>query len=185
VSKGVVRAAAVLVALAVGGGLAMAGCGSDDSPTVEAERDAGGDGGDAGTTTTSPGAADETTSTAGPAPTAEQRVDLHLTGDAVVPGPGGDGAADARLTYDGDELCLSGTTSGMGPVSGGHVHAGAAGEPGPVVVDLGIETADDGSFSGCAVVGAEGGVVLVDPSAYFVQLHTAEHPDGAVRAQIG
>ena len=144
-----------------------AACGSDDNPTFE---DAGG------------GAAavsSSTSSTSAPAPStvAElQELNLSLSGA---------GTAEATLTYDGDQLCLRGTTDGVDAVTSGRIHAGRAGEAGPPVVDLGIETAGDGPFEGCATVGAEGGVVLVDPASYYVSLATAALPDGAVRAQLG
>lgn len=150
----------VLFALLVG----LAACGSDDAPTLDA------------------GTAPSSSTTAAPG---AQSITLVLNGGAEVPGPGSDGTAEAQLTYDGDQLCLRGTTTGVGALTNGHVHAGLAGESGPVVVDLGIETDADGPFEGCAPVGAEGGVVLVDPASYYVNLHTAEFPDGAVRAQLG
>jgi len=182
VSTGVLRPVAVLAALAFAGP-GVAACGSDETPTLEAGE---------GSTTTSDGA-DGTTSAPEEATTTTvaggaevESVSVPLTGEAVAPAPTAAtaGTAEATLTYDGDELCLEGTTTGLGPVVAGHVHAGPAGESGPVVVDFGITTEADGPFSGCAVVGAEGGVVLVDPAAYYVQLHTPDLPQGAVRAQL-
>jgi hypothetical protein len=82
-------------------------------------------------------------------------------------------------------VCVTGTTTGVGAIIGGHIHAGVAGESGPIVIDLGITTDGDGPFEGCATVGEEGGVVLVDPTSYYLNLHTAEFPNGAVRVQLG
>lgn len=158
----------------------LAACSDNGSPTVEAGAPGESTTTEASTTTSTP------TTSAGPSTTiATQTIDLVLSGDEEVPGPGSTGTAEATLTYDGDELCVSGTTTGVGALIAGHIHAGLRGESGPVVVDLGIETDGDGPFEGCAMVGAEGGVVVVDPSAYYVNLHTAEFPDGAVRAQLG
>ena len=145
----------------------VAACGSDDDPTFE----------DVGATAppvSSPSTTASTTATS--AVVGVQEVALTLTGA---------GTAEAILTYDGDRLCLRGTTDGVGAVISGRIHAGRVGEAGPPVVDLGVETAGDGPFEGCATVGAEGGVVLVDPASYYVSLATAELPDGAVRAQLG
>lgn len=165
------RRSAALVLLAV-----LTACGSEDAPTI--------DPGAGGAPTTAP-----STSTTEATPVSTdvepQSLALTLTGDTEVPGPGSDGTAEATLTYDGNELCLEGTTSGVGALTNGHIHAARAGESGPVVVDLGVRTDADGPFRGCATVGAEGGVVFVDPAAYYVNLHTAEFPDGAVRAQLG
>lgn len=149
-----------------------ASCGSDDAPTI-----------DAGAGVSSSSTAPSTTSTT--ATTAPQTIELVLTGDAEAPGPAGAGTATATLAYDGDQLCATGTTDGVGALVAGDVHAGVAGEAGPLVVDLGIVTDGDGPFEGCARVGAEGGVVFVDPASYYLDLHTADLPDGAVRAQLG
>jgi hypothetical protein len=165
------RRSAALVLLAT----VVAACGGGDSPAIEA--------GGVEVTSTTSGATTTSTSVT-TAPAQAQAIELQLTGDTEVPGPGSDGTAQATLTYDGDQLCLTGTSEGVGAITNGHVHAGVAGESGPVVIDLGIRTDGDGPFEGCATVGAEGGVVLVDPSSYYVNLHTADFPDGAVRAQL-
>ncbi len=110
---------------------------------------------------------------------------LRLTGDTEVPGPGSAGISTVELTYDGNAMCISGSTSNVGPLTAGHVHAAPAGESGDVVVDFELSTTGDGPFEACEVVGAEGGVVMRDPKNYYVNLHTAEFPDGAVRAQVG
>jgi hypothetical protein len=144
--------------------VALAACGDEGSPAVE------------GAEVTAP-APTSTSTTVPPTTIAPQSVPLALTGDG--------GSVDATLTYDGDRLCLAGTTSGLGAITSAHVHAGLAGESGPPVVDFEIRTDADGPFEGCATVGAEGGVVLVDPTSYYVDLHTADLPDGAVRAQVG
>lgn len=157
----------------------LAACDSDEDPTVEAGGSETTAVDDASTTT----AADATSSTAAAAEV--QTLELTLTGDTEVPGPGSSGTAQATLTYDGDELCVEGTTTGVGPLIGGHIHGAPAGESGDIVIDLQITTDGDGPFEGCATVGAEGGVVLVDPTTYYLNLHTEEFPAGAVRAQLG
>lgn len=155
----------------------LVACGSGDAPTIDA--------GSVQATTSSSAPPGSSTVPASGAPATVQSIDLVLTGDAEVPGPGSSGTAEATLTYDGDRLCVAGTTTGVGAITNGHVHAGLAGEAGPPVVDLGIQTGADGPFEGCAQVGAEGGVVLVEPASYYLNLHTTEFPDGAVRAQLG
>jgi hypothetical protein len=146
----------------------VAACGDEDTPTFETAD---------GAPLTAAQSSSTTSSTTVTTVSAEpQELTLTLTGE---------GTAEATLTYDGDQLCVRGTTDGVGAVTSGRIHAGLAGETGPPVVDLGVETADDGPFEGCATVGAEGGVVFVDPTSYYLSLATAERPDGAVRAQLG
>lgn len=148
--------------------LLAAACGSEESPAIEA---------DAGASTSTTSSTAPTTSTSAPAaPSEPQSLEVTLSGS---------GSATATLTYDGDQLCVEGRTDDVGAVTAGHVHAGPGGETGPVVVDLGVQTDGDGPFRGCASVGAEGGVVLVDPASYYVDLHTDAEPDGAVQARLG
>jgi len=111
-------------------GYLLAACGSDDTPTFESE--------DGAPITAAP-TSTSTSTTATTAPVALQELTLTLTGE---------GTAEATLTYDGDQLCLRGTTDGVGAVTSGRIHAGRAGEAGPPVVDLGIETAGDGPSIG-------------------------------------
>ena len=148
----------------------LVACESDQSPTIEAG------GVEATTSTDAPSTTAPPSTTATSAAAEQQAIELALTGQ---------GSATATLTYDGNELCVRGTTDGVGALIGGHIHAGLEGEAGPIVIDLGITTAGDGPFEGCATVGAEGGVVFVDRPSYYLNLHTAELPDGAVRAQLG
>ncbi|MBA2282119.1 MAG: CHRD domain-containing protein [Acidimicrobiia bacterium] len=162
-------AAVLLLPLAV----SAASCSDDGSPVVDA--------GGAATTEAAPDTA--------PPPGSDDvtfvSLSLRLTGDTEVPAPGSAGIATADLTYDGDQMCLQGSTSDVGPIIGGHVHAAPVGEAGDVVVDFELSTTEDGAFEACEVVGAEGGVIVEDPTNYYVNLHTEEFPDGAVRAQVG
>jgi hypothetical protein len=71
------------------------------------------------------------------------------------------------------------------PTVGAHIHRGAAGVNGPVVVPF-TPPAADGNSSGCTASTA----ALVDeitgnPSGFYVNVHTKEHPAGAIRAQLG
>jgi hypothetical protein len=73
-------------------------------------------------------------------------------------------------------------------ITGLHVHQGAKGANGPIVVDSGVATADaDGVGNVTAVVSGTPAVlqaILDNPRGYYVNLHTSVDPGGALRAQL-
>jgi hypothetical protein len=71
------------------------------------------------------------------------------------------------------------------PTAAAHIHKGAAGTNGPVVVPFDAPGAD-GTSSGCATAAATLiDDILANRSGYYVNVHTKEHPAGAIRAQLG
>jgi hypothetical protein len=73
----------------------------------------------------------------------------------------------------------------MLPATGAHIHVGAAGVNGPVVVPL---TAPDarGSAAGCAVTTrALVAAILDNPGGYYANVQTTDFPAGAIRGQLG
>lgn len=164
--------------------LGLAACGDDDDDS--AAEPAGGD----GTTSSTAGSSETTTTTAGGTPTAGASVlTAVLTGDAEEPGPGvADGTGGAQLTFEPGKVCyVLNVAMGEAPTAA-HIHQGAKGASGGVVVNLaptfklGEATHD---ATGCAT--AEQSVldgVLAGPAGFYVNVHTAEHPDGAVRGQL-
>lgn len=72
-----------------------------------------------------------------------------LAGAEEVPGPGArDGAGTARLVLSPDgKVCTDLATTRIDPATAAHVHSGARGVAGPVVITL--PTPQDGRASGC------------------------------------
>jgi CHRD domain-containing protein len=109
-----------------------------------------------------------------------------LTGAEEFPGPGdpdGSGSATLRLNPGLEQICYNLTVSDIAPATSAHIHIGAAGTAGPVVV--GLEPPTDGSSSGCA--SADRDLIkniLKNPSDYYVNVHNAVYPAGAVRGQL-
>lgn len=110
-----------------------------------------------------------------------------LTGAEEVPAPGDtDGSGFARITVNPGlgQVCYSLQVSNIAPATGAHIHEAAEGSAGPVVVTLGAPTS--GSSSGCVSVARDLALdIIQDPSDYYVNVHNAEHPAGAVRGQLG
>ena len=115
-----------------------------------------------------------------------RRFNATLTGAAEIPGPGdtdGTGKAIVELNPGQNRLCYKLRVSNIAPATMAHVHVGAAGVAGPIAVTL-VAPAD-GSSSGCAnLAEALTKALLKDPGNYYVNVHNAEFPNGAVRGQL-
>jgi hypothetical protein len=111
-----------------------------------------------------------------------------LTGSAGVPGPGdpdGAGTAAIRLRAGEGRICSQLNVSKITlPASAAHIHVGAAGQAGAVVVPLTAPNAD-GIASGCVGVARTlVTAILANSHGYYVNVHTSDFPDGAVRGQL-
>jgi hypothetical protein len=110
-----------------------------------------------------------------------------LVGAEEIPGPGDpDGLGHAAITVNPGlgRVCYWLEVSGIEPATAAHIHVGPAGVAGPVVVGLAAPTA--GSSSGCADVERDLALaILKHPSDYYVNVHNAVYPAGAVRGQLG
>ena len=115
-----------------------------------------------------------------------RKLQTTLTGAAEVPGPGdADGAGTASITVNPgqNQVCFALAVTNIDPATAAHVHIGPVGVAGPVVVPLTAPT--DGSSSGCVTVTrAVALAILKDPPAYYVNVHNAPFPAGAVRGQL-
>lgn len=110
-----------------------------------------------------------------------------LTGAAEFPGPGdlnGGGTASVTVNVPQKRVCYSLTVTGIEPATGAHIHVGAAGTAGPIVVPL--TPPADGESAGCVDVTARlAAQILARPQLYYVNVHNAEYMLGAVRGQLG
>jgi CHRD domain len=116
-----------------------------------------------------------------------RRLTAALTGAAEVPGPGdpdGGGSAVITLNQGKGEVCFELTVTNIASASAAHIHSGAADAAGPVVVTL-TPPPTDGSSKGCVSAGAD---LIKDirqnPGNFYVNVHNADFPDGAVRGQL-
>lgn len=112
----------------------------------------------------------------------------NLTGAAEVPGPGdpdGSGHATITINYGQGTLCWEIKVSGITlPATAAHIHDAPAGVPGPVFVGLSAP-GSKGAASGCASVDRTKLKAIIDnPAAYYVNVHNADHPGGALRGQL-
>ena len=109
-----------------------------------------------------------------------------LTGAQEVPAPGDpDGIGSATVTVNPGQglICYELSVSGIASASAAHIHEAPPGEAGPVVVTLQPPTS--GFSSGCVKVSrALAKDILKNPSDYYVNVHNAEYPAGALRGQL-
>lgn len=109
-----------------------------------------------------------------------------LSGTQEVPPPGdpdGRGAAEFTIVDRTDNLCYELSVSNIEPATAAHLHRGAPGVAGPPVITL--DAPADGESNGCLSVASE----LVDeiernPNGFYVNVHNAPYPNGAVRGQL-
>ena len=110
-----------------------------------------------------------------------------LTGAAEVPGPGdpdGTGQAEVSIVDATDNLCfeLTGIQNVAG-ITAAHIHRGASTEAGPPVVTL--DTPTDGHSKGCVRVdGTLADEIENNPERFYVNVHSTEFPNGAIRGQL-
>ena len=158
------RCAAALLLLAV-----AAGCGSEDTGGALDTPD--------GSVPLRPGVT--------VAPAGSVVLTADLSGGEEVPGPGAkDGTGTAHLTFTPDgKVCANLATSKVDAATAAHVHLGAKGVAGPVVLTL--PTPKDGRASECVTADkAAAAKVTADPANAYVNVHTAAQPNGAVRGQL-
>ena len=190
--------------------LLVAGCGDDDdsaadesvepnatATVVEPDESAADDDEPTTTTSTVPdAAAEEPPGESGGEDDGlgdEQVYVADLTGGEAQPEPGDTGAtgrAEIESTPDG-RFCFDMIAEGLGSdVADAHIHDGAAGASGGVVVPIGPPTSSAGATDTwtdvcVAVDDALREQIAADPSGYYVNVHTTEFPQGAVRGQLG
>jgi hypothetical protein len=102
----------------------------------------------------------------------------------VPPGdPDGNGRAVIELNAEEGQVCWSIATSGIQSPSVAHIHRGMRREAGPPVVTW---TLDGPTSEGC--VDADEALIrdiAANSSRYYVNVHNEQHPDGALRGQLG
>ena len=111
---------------------------------------------------------------------------VRLTGAAEVPGPGDpDGTGTARLTLNPgkNQVCYELTVDKIAPANAAHIHSGAVDKSGPPILTLNPPA--NGSSKECAPLDQEKIMdIIKNPANYYVNVHNAEFPDGAVRGQL-
>jgi len=116
-----------------------------------------------------------------------------LAGDREIPGPGdADGSGLAVATVDGSTLHFFLLAHNIAAPTAAHVHVGAAGTGGAVLVALVTDPAgfvDVGNASylatgSVALTTEQAAAITGDPAGHYFNIHNADHVAGAVRGQL-
>lgn len=112
---------------------------------------------------------------------------LNEVTNAGVPGvgdPDGSGIMQLTLNQGQGEICWDLDVSGIANPTRAHIHDGEAGVNGGIVVSF--FDSSPGTLNGC-VDGVEKELikdVRQNPQNYYINVHNAEYPGGALRGQL-
>lgn len=109
-----------------------------------------------------------------------------LVGSEERPGPGdpdGHGSITLSLNLGQKEICFEVTLSGIDAATAGHIHKAPAGQAGDVFVPL---FGSEGPGAKCVTATkAQIKEIRSNPTGFYVNIHTAAYPAGALRGQLG
>jgi CHRD domain len=109
----------------------------------------------------------------------------RLTGAEEVPGPGDpDGRGFALVAVDTKhgKICYTLFVRRIEPATAAHIHEGDLGVAGPIVQEL--DAPSDGFSADCVENPTLAEAIAANPSHYYVNVHNAPFPAGAVRGQL-
>lgn len=112
--------------------------------------------------------------------------EVSAAGAASAGDPDGSGAASIIVL--GNRVCFSILVTGIGAPNAAHIHEAEAGANGPIVVPLAPLPAGApvATAAGC-VAGLGAGLITRlrnTPNRFYVNVHNAAFPSGAVRGQL-
>jgi hypothetical protein len=109
---------------------------------------------------------------------------VKMTGSQETPkgDPNGHGTAKITLERSKGKICFSLTWHAISKPVASHIHLGKKGTAGPVLVPLFAGTP---KHSGCVKASKSLiSKIAKHPRNYYVNVHTAQFPGGAIRAQL-
>jgi CHRD domain len=107
---------------------------------------------------------------------------LNASNEVAGGQAGSTGSAKVTVDPDTGQVCVTVTSSVTNAVAM-HIHKGAAGVDGPVVVPLDPK-AVNGDTSCVKADAALAGAIAADPAGYYLNIHTPAKPAGALRGQL-
>jgi CHRD domain len=130
------------------------------------------------------------TAIAGYGATSPNKLHASLNGAREVPGPGdsnGSGRATITLHPATERVCFNISFSGIGRALAGHIHKAPRGVAGPISISLFDRSSGLTSPArGCVndISHRKIRALRSHPGRFYVNVHTAQFPDGAIRGQL-
>ena len=116
-------------------------------------------------------------------PAASAAPAIPLNGEQEASAADDDGHGFFTYTLVGTTFCWTLSWENLEPPTAAHVHLAPRHVAGPVVIPLAITTSPS---AGCNTIPADVAAgISADPKAYYVNIHTATFPGGAIRGQLG
>ena len=112
---------------------------------------------------------------------------VELTGEAEVNAGGvanqgdldGTGTATLTINPGTGQVCWTIEVADVEPIRAAHIHIAPSTAPGPIVVPFNPYS------GGCTVVDRKLALaIILNPSGYYVNVHNATYPAGALRGQL-
>ena len=115
-----------------------------------------------------------------------RKLQTRLTGAAEAPNSGdsdGSGTASVIVNPGQKRICYDLRVANIDAATAAHIHEAPVGVAGPVKVTL--DPPSDGDSSGCVDVSRALALeILKRPADYYVNIHNAAFPSGAIRGQL-
>lgn len=112
------------------------------------------------------------------------RLVVALSGAQENPMVSGSASGTSIVTFPGNnQICADVTATGLGAATGMHIHRGATGVNGPVVVPF-DETKVDAGNQCVTATPALVQELVSSTSGFYFNVHTAAVPGGAIRGQL-
>ena len=109
------------------------------------------------------------------------------TAPGTCGGPG-TGTATIEIDRNARTLCYAITTQNVAlPLLAAHIHVAPVGEAGPVVIPLFTEPVNAAAVGPTCLTGLDKNLlkdIIRNPENYYVNVHNAPFPNGAVRGQL-
>lgn len=121
---------------------------------------------------------------------ADNILEISLSADNVIGGGEGAASGDGFIDVAASEVCVDVTMTGLeSDVTAAHIHEGDQASTGPVLVPFPAPTAGEAAgewiLEACVEIDDETRSTILDaPGALYLNVHTQNFPDGALRGQL-